>query len=118
MKIAASVLIVVAILNLIGGVFFGFIIISEYNQSETGWMIIFASIMFNFGLLALAEIGINVATLRNIAEEKEKQTKPKMEKPTASQNKPTTKPGPVEFDAKKYDPDKLRYGILEETKED
>ena len=118
MKIAASILIVVAILNLIGGVIFGITIISKYNQSTTGGMIIFASIMFNFGLLALAEIGINVAALRNIAETKEKDKEPKIKKPVVSQNISTQKPGPVEPDGKKYDPDKLRLGILEETKED
>ncbi len=115
MKIAASVLIVVAILNLIGGVVYGITILGERGQSATGIMIIFASVMFNFGLLALAEIGINVAALRDIAEDHEKQMILNLTKPIGSQNKATTKPGPVELDSKKYDPDKLRFGILEES---
>jgi len=68
MKTSAHILIFVALVNLIGGIFFGMYVISESNQPWFGGVIIFSSIMFNFGLLALAEIGINIAAIRNVIE--------------------------------------------------
>lgn len=85
MKIAASILIGVVLFGLIGGLISGVFVIVQWEDSSLGVRIMYGSILIAFILLTFAEMGINLAEIRNAIDLHIKKKIPGRDNPSARQ---------------------------------